>query len=74
MATLQQMAPLNLYRARRARRLRQRAFAIVVAALALATMAYGESWLLEQAPRAATLECAVATGVAQALESPIAAN
>jgi len=47
--------------------------AIIVAALALATMAYGESWLLEQAPRA-TVECAVASGLAHVLESPVATN
>jgi hypothetical protein len=73
MATLQHSPSLNLYRTLRARRLRRRVLAVVVAALAVATMAYGESWLLEQAPRA-TVECAVASGLAHVLESPVAAN
>jgi hypothetical protein len=73
MATLPSSAPLTLYRTCRIRRLRRRAYAVIAVALALATMAYGESWLLEQAPPA-TLECAVATGVAHALEVPVAAN
>jgi len=53
--------------------LRRRVLGVVVAALAVATMAYGESWLLEQAPRT-TVECAVASGLAHVLESPVAAN
>jgi len=53
--------------------LRRRAYAIVVAALALATIAYGETWLLEGAPKA-TIECAVSTGVAHVLDSPVASN
>jgi hypothetical protein len=73
MATLQQSVPLNLYRTARNRRLRRRAYAIVVAALALATIAYGETWLLEDAPKA-TIECAVSTGVAHVLDSPVASN
>ena len=73
MATLQQSAPLNLYRAARNRRLRRRVYAILVASLALATIAYGETWLLEDAPKT-TMECAVSTGVAHALDSPVAAN
>ena len=73
MATLPSSASLSLYRAHRARRLRRRIYGVVAAALAVATMAYGERWLLEQAPPA-TLECAVATGVAQVLERPVAAN
>ena len=73
MATLHKSAPLNLYRRTRAQRLRRRVFAAIVGALALATMAYGETWLLEEAPRA-PVECAVATGLALVLESPIVAN
>ena len=73
MATLQQSTPLNLYRRTRARRLRQRVIAAIAGALALATMAYGETWLLEDAPRA-PVECAVATGLALVLESPVVAN
>jgi hypothetical protein len=73
MATLQQSAPLTLYRTARNRRLRRRVYAVLVAALALATIAYGETWLLEDAPKA-TIECAVSTGVAHVLDSPIAAN
>jgi len=73
MATLQQTAPLNLYRASRNRRLRRRIYGVIVAALTLATIAYGETWVLEDAPRT-TLECAVTSSVAQALAAPIVAN
>jgi len=73
MATLRQSAPLNLYRNACNRRLRRRVGAIIVGALALATIAYGETWLLEDAPRA-TIECAVTTGIAHAIDSPLAAN
>jgi hypothetical protein len=73
MATLRQSAPLNLYRNARNRRLRKRVAAVIVGALAIATIAYGETWLLEDAPRA-TIECAVTAGVAHAIDSPIAAN
>ena len=73
MATLSSSAHLNLHRVARNRRLGKRFVAAIVFALALATIAYGESWLLEGAPRA-TLECAVAGGVAHALETPVAAN
>jgi len=73
MATLAHSEYLNLYRAARRRRLGKRFLGVIAAALALATMAYGETWLLEQAPRT-TLECAVSTGVAQAIETAIAAD
>jgi hypothetical protein len=73
MATLQPTAPLNLYRANRNRRLRRRVYGVLVAALTLATIAYGETWLLQDAPQT-TLECAVTSSVAQALAAPIAAN
>jgi len=73
MATLSNPAHLNLYRAARIRRLRNRFATALVTALALGTIAYGESWLFEEAPRA-TLECAVTSGVAHALETPVAAN
>jgi len=53
--------------------LRRRFAAALVTVLALGTIAYGESWLLEDAPRT-TLECAVTSGVAHALENPVAAN
>jgi len=73
MATLSHSAHLNLHRVARYRRLGKRFAAAIVIALALATIAYGESWLLEDAPRA-TLECAVTGGGAHALETPVAAN
>jgi hypothetical protein len=73
MATLRQSAPLNLYRNARNRRLRRRVGAVIVFALALATIAYGETWLLEDAPRA-TIECAVTSGLAHVIDSPLAAN
>jgi len=73
MATLQRTAPLNLYRAVRNRQLRRRVYGIVAAALTLATIAYGETWLFEDAPRT-TLECAVTSSVAQALAAPLVAN
>jgi hypothetical protein len=73
MATLSHPTHLNLYRAARNRRLRNRFAAALVTVLALGTIAYGESWLLEDAPRT-TLECAVTSGVAHALETPVAAN
>jgi hypothetical protein len=73
MATLQQTCSLNLYRTTRNRRLGRRVLGVVAAALTLATIAYGETWLLEDAPRT-TLECAVTSSVAQALAAPIAAN
>jgi hypothetical protein len=73
MATLSHSTHLNLYRAARSRRLAKQFAAAVVIVLALGTIAYGESWLLEDAPRA-TLECAVSGGVAHALETPVATN
>ena len=73
MATLSPSTHLTLHRVARNRRLGKRFAAAIVIALALATIAYGESWLLEDAPRA-TLECAVTGGVAHALETPVAAN
>jgi hypothetical protein len=73
MATLSHPANLTLHRAARNRRLRNRFAAALVTVLALGTIAYGESWLLEDAPRT-TLECAVTSGVAHALESPVATN
>jgi hypothetical protein len=73
MATLSHPAHLNLYRAARIRKFRNRFAAALVTVLALGTIAYGESWLLEDAPRT-TLECAVTSGVAAALESPVVAN
>ena len=73
MATLSHSTHLNLYRAARGRRLPKQFAAAVVIALALGTIAYGESWLLEDAPRA-TLECAVTGSVAHALETPVATN
>jgi hypothetical protein len=74
MATLPHPAHLNLYRAARNRRLGKRFAAAIVFALTLATIAYGETWLLEDAPRT-TLECAVTSSVAHAIdEAPIAAN
>jgi hypothetical protein len=74
MATLSHPANLNLHRAARNRRLGKRIAAAIVLALTLATIAYGESWLLEEAPRT-TLECAVTSSVAHALdEAPTAAN
>ena len=73
MATLSPPAHLTLHRAARNRRLRKRFAAALVTVLALGTIAYGESWLLEDAPRT-TLECAVTSGVAHALENPVAAN
>lgn len=47
--------------------LRRRALALVAAVLLVATMAYGESWLLG-APATACVECAVAVTVAHALD------
>ncbi|HEY3178535.1 MAG TPA: hypothetical protein VGL25_06605 [Casimicrobiaceae bacterium] len=73
MATLSHPTHLNLYRAARNRRLLKRFAAAIFFALTLATIAYGESWLLEDAPRG-TLECAVTMGVAHALETPVATN
>jgi len=52
---------------RRFRRLGQRLVVAFIAALLLTTIVYGESWLLEDAP-ASTVESAVATGVAHALD------
>lgn len=52
---------------RRLRRLVQRLLVACIAALLLTTIVYGESWLLEEAP-ASTVESAVATGVAHALD------
>jgi hypothetical protein len=57
----------------RAKRLSDRLYLAIAAALVIATMAYGESWLLEDAPRA-TLECAVTSSVAHAFNEPVAAN
>jgi hypothetical protein len=47
--------------------LRRRALALVAAVLLVATMAYGESWLLGE-PATACVECAVAVTVARALD------
>jgi hypothetical protein len=52
---------------RRLWRLGQRLLVAFIAALLLTTIVYGESWLLEEAP-ASTVESAVATGVAHALD------
>jgi hypothetical protein len=41
--------------------------AAAVAALLLATMVYGESWLLD-APATACVECAVSNSVARAID------
>jgi hypothetical protein len=46
---------------------RRRVLAVVAAALLLATMVYGESWLLD-APATACVECAVTVGVARVLD------
>jgi len=73
MATLQQTCSLNLYRTTRNRRLRRRIYGVIATALTLATIAYGETWVLEDAPRT-TIECAVTSSVAQALAAPITAN
>ena len=51
----------------------KRVYLAIAVALALATMAYGESWILEDAPPA-TLECAAVTGVAHAFDEPVATN
>ncbi len=51
----------------RGRRLRGRALGIAAAALVVALMAYGERWQLQDAPTP-PLECAVAVGVAHALD------
>ena len=48
-------------------RLRTRAIVAAVVALLLATMVYGENWLLE-APATACVECAVTYSVARALD------
>jgi len=48
-------------------RIRRRVLAAAAAALLLATMVYGESWLLE-APETACVECAVTHSVARALD------
>jgi len=56
---------------RRFRRLGQRLLVACIAALLLSTIVYGESWLLEEAP-ASTVESAVATGVAHALDGDFA--
>jgi hypothetical protein len=48
-------------------RLGQRLLVACIAALLLTTIVYGESWLLEEAPTS-TVESAVATGVAHAIE------
>lgn len=73
MATLSQSNPLNQYRTARTRRLRRRVYAFVIAAIALATIAYGETWVLEQAPLA-PVECAAATGLALVFEKPVVTN
>ena len=73
MATLSHPTHLNINRAARHRRLLKRFATAIFFALGLATIAYGESWLLEDAPRT-TLECAVTMGLAHALESPVATN
>ncbi len=57
----------------RASSIAKRIYVAIAVALALATMAYGESWLLEDAPPT-TLECAAVTSVAHALDEPVATN
>ena len=54
-------------------RLRRRVLAVAAAALLLATMVYGESWVLE-APATTCVECAVTAGVARVLDGESAAQ
>jgi hypothetical protein len=58
-------------RPRHGARLRRRALVAAVAAALLATIVYGESWLLE-APANTCVECAVTTSVARALDGDTA--
>ena len=73
MATLPYSTTLPKSRGARTRSIAKRVYLAIAVALALATMAYGESWLLEEAPRA-TLECAMSTSVAHAFDEPVATN
>jgi hypothetical protein len=52
-------------------RIRRRVLAAAAAALLLATMVYGESWLLD-APATPCVECAVTSSVARVLDGDTA--
>ena len=58
-------------RSRDGARLRRRVLVAAVAAALLATIVYGQSWLLES-PATACVECAVTTSVARALDGDTA--